>query len=251
MPKTPAPPTQALTRAIVSGHSNTVKPRLQLLPKDTHPSPSIIGLLSRPYKPNQHNQNLQHTRGPQRPRDAVAGVREQATRDGTEQQHERRADPAVPLGVVEAEQLRVAEQVAVDAGQHDAGEGVVLEGAAGDGLAARLEGHERDGHQDVPGDLVLGVAAGAEGHDGGGGDAQRRLEREAGDERPAPLGAEAAVEPAEEEGADAEAAERGPGLDPPGALRGRREAEPDVDGVACDASQNLCVSLVVCMRLAE
>lgn len=168
---------------------------------------------------------------------------EQPSRHGPKQQHERGADSAVPLGVVQPEEIRVAEEVAVDAGEHDAGEGVVLERTAGHGLAARLERHKRDGHQDVPSYLVLGVATGTESDDSGGGDAQGRLERKAGDEGAAPLGAEMAVETAEEEGPDAKETERGAGLDPPAALAGRREAEPDIDGVACGSSQSLSVSL--------
>lgn len=166
----------------------------------------VIYLLSRPSEPGHHDHHLQRSSGPQRSRDADTGVREQPTRHGPEQQHQRRPDPAVPLRVLESEQLHITEQVAVDARQDHAREGVVPERPAGHGLAARLEGHERDRHQDVPPDVVLAVAPRAEGDDGGGRDAQGRLDREAGYEGGAPLGAKVAVEAAEEEGPDAEAA---------------------------------------------
>lgn len=195
----------------------------------------LFGFLSRPNNPNQHNYQLQYTSRPQRARDTNPGAREQPTSHGTKQQHEWRAQPPVPLGVVQPEQLGVTKQVAVDARQHNARQCVVPQGAAGHGLAARLEGHEGNGHEDVPGDVADAVVAGTEGHDGGGGDAEDGLEHEAADEGAASLGAEVAVEAAEEERADAEEAEGSARLDPPRALRGCREAKADVHGVACGA----------------
>lgn len=162
-------------------------------------------------------------------------MRKQAARQRTQQQHERGAQPAIPLGIVDAEQLRIAEQITINARQHDARQRVVLERAAGDGLAAGLEGDERDGHQGVPGDVLAGPFAevgGAPGDDGGGGDAEQGLGGEGGEEGGAALGREEAVEAREEEGADAEGQQRGAGFDPAGALGRGGEAEADVDGVS-------------------
>lgn len=145
-------------------------------------------------------------------------MRKQPAEDGANKTHRRSTNPTIALGVVSAEQLRIAEQVAVDTREDDAREGVVLEGAAGDGLAARLERHQRDGDQHVPGDGVLAGALWAEGDDGGGGDAEGRLQGEGGYEGCALLGPEVPVEAAEEEGPYAEEAEGGAGFDPAGAL---------------------------------
>lgn len=161
-------------------------------------------------------------------------MRKQPTRQRAQDQHKGRAHPAVPLGIVQAEQVGVAKQVTVDARQHDARQGIVFQGAARNGLPTGLKGHERNGHQHVPGDIVGAIAPGAKGHDGGGDGAEEGLGGEGGDEGGAAFGAEEAVEAAEEEGADAEAAQRGAGLDPAGAFCGRREAQADVDGVALD-----------------
>lgn len=163
-------------------------------------------------------------------------MREKPAEDGAKETHGRRADPPVALGVIRAEQLRVAEEVTVDTSKHDRRERVVLDGPTRNGLATRLKRHEGDGDQDVPGDGILAVLAGAaraEGDDGGGADAEGRLQGEGGDEGRAALGAEVPVEAAEEEGAYAEEAEGGAGFDPAGALCGCRQAEADIDGVSC------------------
>lgn len=195
----------------------------------------LLDLLARPEEPDDDDKHLHSTGRPHGARNTKPRVREKPAEDGAKQTHGRRADPPVALGVIRAEELRVAEEVTVDTSKHDGRQGVVLDGAARDGLAARLEGDERDGHEHVPGDdvlVVLAVAARAEGDDGGGADAEGRLQGEGGDEGRAAFWAEAPVEAAEEEGAYAEEAEGGAGFDPAGALGGCGQAEADVDGVS-------------------
>lgn len=159
-------------------------------------------------------------------------MRKQAAGDGTDEEHDRRCEPAVPFHVVKLEEVGVREEVAVDAGQDDAGEGVVLQRPARDGLPATLEGDQGDGHQDVPADVVAS-STWAERHQRGCYDDEENLEGKRGAEDPSALGREVSVEAAEQEGSDAEAREGGAGLDPSRRLVGCREPEPNVDRVPC------------------
>lgn len=164
-------------------------------------------------------------------------MRDDSTNDGADEEQSRGSGAAVALNIVPGKEVLVREQIAVDAGQHDAGEGVVLEGAAGDGLAAALEGDEGQRQQDVPADasaIALGIGRG-DGHDDGGSHGEGELRREGGDQHPAPLGREVPVEAGEEERAHAEGQQRDARLEQ--AWRGGREgercqSETDIDGVA-------------------
>lgn len=213
------------------------------LPRLTTPSGFILLRLGRPEEPHDHHGQLNGGGSPQRAANAHGAVRKDSASNGTQQQQNRRSGPAIALDVVQGKEVLVGEEVAVDAGEDDAGEGVVLEGAAGDGLAAALEGDEREGHQDGPVDGVLVVrgAAARKGDDAGGGDGQEGLGAEGDAQDPAALGREEAVEAREEEGADGEGEQGDARLVEAGA-RGRvdegRETEADVDGVSCtDSSQ--------------
>ena len=162
-------------------------------------------------------------------------MREDAAENRAGQQHERRSSPPVALHIVELEKVLVREEVAVDAGEDDAGEGVVPEGAGRDGLAAALEGDEGERQQHGPVDGVVALGRRRERDDEGGSDGEEQLRGEGGAENPAALGGEAAVEAREEEGADAEGEQRDAGAveaRADGRVEDGGDAEGDVDGVS-------------------
>lgn len=180
---------------------------------------SCISFFLRPKEPGNNNHTLQTHSRPQRPRSPQGATRQDTPDQRPDKQQNRGRHPAIPLGVLSqpGEQLDVGEQVAVDARQHDAGQGVVLERPAGHGLAAALEGHEPHGHEDVPRHVLRAFVAGAPGHDGGGGGDEDGLqgEREAQDPAGSRRRGQDAVEPAEEVGAEGEEEDGEAGFLPP------------------------------------
>lgn len=197
----------------------------------------MLFLLSGPEKPEDDDDELHGGGDPQDAGSPDGAPSQHAAQDGADEEQDGGADPAVTLGVAGGQDLGVGEEVAVDAGEDDAGEGVVPERAAGDGLAAALEGDERDGHEHRPVDVFFSgvLVLRAEGQDRGGAGDEEHLQRERRAQDPAPLGRrrEEPVQGAEEDGADAEAAERRARLDPPRRLVRRREAEPEVHRISC------------------
>lgn len=193
-----------------------------------------------PKEPHNDHDGFQTRRRPQSPQDAHRRVRKDTAQDRAGEQQQRGGGPAVALDVAGGKEVLVGKEVAVDAGEDDAGEGVVLEGAAGDGLAAALKGDEGEGQQDGPVDGVVAGGGGREGDDEGGGDSEEGLGGKGGAEDPAALGGEEAVEAGEEEGADAKGEEGDAGAVEAGADGGvyeGRDAEGDVDGVSCRMSE--------------
>ncbi len=164
-----------------------------------------------PEQPQNHHDQLQSGRRPERPLNTNRRVRKDTAEHRATQQHQRRGGPAVALDIVALEEVLVGEEVTVDAGEDNAGEGVVLEGAAGDGLAAALEGDEGERQQHGPVDRVVALGRRRERDDEGGDDGEEQLRGEGGAEHPAALGGEVAVEAREEEGADAKGEQRDAG----------------------------------------
>lgn len=126
-------------------------------------------------------------------------MRKDSAQNGTDEQKRRRSRTTVPLDVLEGKEILVREEIAVDAGQDDAGQGVVLESPARHGLAAALEGDERKRRQDSPADVVLVLRGSRESDDEGGGDDEERLGGKGDAEHPSPLGRKVTVEAGEEE----------------------------------------------------
>lgn len=126
-------------------------------------------------------------------------MRENSAQNSTDEQKRRRSRTAVPLGVLEGKEILIREEIAVDAGQDDAGQGVVLESSARHGLATALEGDECKRRQDRPADMVLVLRGGRKGDDEGGGDDEERLGGKGHAEHPSPLGRKVTVEAGEEE----------------------------------------------------
>lgn len=192
-----------------------------------------LRLLSRPEQPRDNHHQLHSSSYPQHTSSADRTPGQDTAEDSTDQEQDGGGHAAIALGVVRGQDLGVGEEVAVVAGEHDAGEGVVLEGAAGDGLPAALEGDEGDGDEDGPVDRLFPVHGGrlrAEGQHGCGAGDEHHLQHEGGAENPAPLGRGRGlpVQGAEEDGADAEATERCPGFDPPRGFVGGGEAKAEV-----------------------
>lgn len=163
-------------------------------------------------------------------------MRQQTAGDGTSKKQQGGGGAAVALDVGKSKEVLVGEEVAVDAGEDDAGQGVVAQGPAGDGLGTALEGDEGERQEDGPVDGILAGGWGA-GDDEGGGDGQGHLGGKGGAEDPAALGGEEVVEAGEEKGADAKGEQRDAGAVQTGG--GGREnegsqAEADVDGVSCE-----------------
>lgn len=184
-----------------------------------------ISFGSRPEEPSDGDEQLKPSSSPQGAGAPKRAMSQQAAQDGADEEEKRRGHASVPLRVVHGEQVDVREEVAVDASEDDAREGVVLEGAADDGLAAALEGDEGDGHEHGPADGRARVRVRLhEGEDRRGHEDQEHLQHKGGAEDPAPRGREVPVEEAEEDGPDAEEADRGDRLDPSGALARRRDA---------------------------
>lgn len=195
----------------------------------------VVGRLRGPKEPHDNHGGLEGSSRPQRTLNAKGAMREDATDDGAKQQQDGSCSAAIALDILKGKQILVREQVAIDAGQHDAGQGIILEGAAGNGLAAALEGDEGQRRENGPVDGFGGRGRRVEGDDEGGGDDEEGLGGKGDAQHPAALGGEVSVEAGEEEGADAKGEERDAGAVEPWAGRRvdeRGEAEADVDGVS-------------------
>lgn len=162
-------------------------------------------------------------------------MREDASQDSTNQQQRRRSGATVPLGVLKRKEILVGEKIAVDAGQDNAGESVVLERAARHGLAAALEGNECKGREDGPADVVLVFGGSREGDDERSRNDEERLSRERDAEHPSPLGRKVTVEAGEEERSNAETGQRDSRFVETrisGRVDERCDAQSNVDGVS-------------------
>lgn len=134
-------------------------------------------------------------------------MRKKTTQNSACQQQQRSSGPAVSLDVVQLKQVLVREEVAVDAGEDDTRQRIVLESTTGDGLAAALKGDEGEGQQHGPVDAVFALGCRVEGDDEGGSDSEEQLRGEGGADDPTAFGGEETVEAGEEEGTDAKGEE--------------------------------------------
>lgn len=162
-------------------------------------------------------------------------MREDATQHGTNQQQRRRSGAAIPLGIVKRKEILVREQVAVYAGQDNAGQGIVLERATRHGLAAALECDERKWRKDCPANVILIGRWRREGDDECGRDDEQGLRGKGHYQHPSPLGRKVPVEAGEQEGSNAEAHERNARLVEAricGGIKQRCEAQADIDRVS-------------------
>ena len=183
----------------------------------------LVIVLSRPEEPSDDHGKLEDGGQPQGAHDAKGRVGKDTAHDGACEKQEGGGGPAVPLRVVHGKQVLVGEQVTVDAGKDNAGERVVLEGTAGHGLAAALEGDESQRHEDVPAGRLVIWGRGADCDDGCSSNAQEGLRHEGDAENPSPLRGEEAVEAREEERSHAEAEQGDSGT--PEASRDGREGD--------------------------
>lgn len=129
---------------------------------------------------------------------------ENSSSECSDKQEDRRSSPAVALHVVRREQILVGKQVAVNARENNAGQRVVLERSASDGLAAALECDKGYRQEDSPVGRVGVVVGRGDGHDDGGRNGQEHLRNERSAQNPAALRGEEAVKSCEQERSEAE-----------------------------------------------